>query len=377
MVGQPEAGQRIAKLTPLAEALAAIDALVGAVEPKDIDIGVAAGRILAADLAALADHPAAALALRDGWAVASMETTDAGSYTPALLSAVPQRVDAGQPLPKGADAVAPLETVTLRGAQAEALAVIAPGEGVLPAGADVKAGMTLRFAGERLRATDLALLSALGVAQVAVREPRIRLVRARRDIPIAGSYGWLGQTLAVEGAAVIADAGTEAKTDYLEAAFHHEASDAILVLGGTGVGMQDQSVTALAKTGRVAFHGVGLIPGETAAFGAVGARSVLLLPERFDAALAGWLTVGRHWLKKLGAARACDVTFTARLARKVTSTIGMAEVIPVRSADGATEPLASGYLSRAALARADGWILVPPESEGYPAGSAVAVRPLP
>ena len=55
----------------------------------------------------------------------------------------------------------------------------------------------------------------------------------------------------------------------------------------------------------------------------------------------------------------------------------MAEVVPVRCRCGSAEPLANGYLGQAALARADGWILVPPESEGYPVGTPVAVRPLP
>ena len=66
-----------------------------------------------------------------------------------------------------------------------------------------------------------------------------------------------------------------------------------------------------------------------------------------------------------------------QLARKVTSTVGMAEVVAVRCNGANAEPLASSYLSLAALSRADGWILVPPESEGYPAGAQVAVRPLP
>src|SRR5262249_28424871 len=145
------------------------------VEPKDADIGAAAGRILAADIKAPATFPAATLALRDGWAVPSGETIDAGSYAPALLSAVPQRLDAGQPLPKGADAVAPLDAVVLRGQQAEALAVVAPGEGVLPAGADMEVGKPLRLAGECLRATDQALLPILGISRVSIREPRIRL----------------------------------------------------------------------------------------------------------------------------------------------------------------------------------------------------------
>jgi molybdopterin biosynthesis enzyme len=44
---------------------------------------------------------------------------------------------------------------------------------------------------------------------------------------------------------------------------------------------------------------------------------------------------------------------------------------------GTAEPLASGYLSLTALARSDGWIVVPPDSEGFAAGTPVAVRPWP
>ena len=378
MVAYSEAEQRIVKLTPLAEAYAAIDALAHPVAPREVNISAAFGRVLAADAKAPALQPASAVALHDGWAVKSDETLDAGSYTPALLSALPQRVNFGQPLPPGADAVAPLDTVVVRGPQAEALATVAPGEGVLPAGRDAEADFPLRLAGERLRATDQALLSVAGISRVIIREPRIRLVRAHAgSAVIAAGYGWITETLAAAGAVIVPDVCDNVAPDHLTAAFYHEGSDAILVLGGTGSGTPDTSVNALAKAGRVAFHGVGLIPGETAAFGAVGARTVLLLPGRFDAALAAWLMLGRHWLKKLSGADEQDKISLAQLARKVTSPLGMAEVVPVRCRGGSAEPLASGYLSHSALARADGWILVPPESEGYPPGAQVAVRPLP
>ena len=41
------------------------------------------------------------------------------------------------------------------------------------------------------------------------------------------------------------------------------------------------------------------VPGETTALGFAGDRPVLLLPGRFDAALAGWLTIGRRMLARL------------------------------------------------------------------------------
>lgn len=378
MVAYPEREQRITRLIPLAEALSAVDALVRPVEAREADMAAALGLTLAADAAPAAAYPRAALALRDGWAVKSDETLDAGSYAPAPLSAMPARVEIGQPLPLGADAVAPVEMVACRGTTAEALAPVAPGEGVLPEGADAQPGRPLRRAGQRLRALDRAVLSAAGISRVAIREPRIRLVRARTgaDAAIAAGYGWLADTLAAEGAAVILDDANETAASHLEAAFHHEASDAVLVLGGTGSGASDNSVSALAKAGRVEFHGIGLIPGETTGFGFVGARPVLLLPGRIDAALAAWLVIGRRWLARLAARPEEKLPASAELTRKVTSTLGMAEVVPVRCGGDTAEPVASGYLSFSTLARADGWILVPAESEGYPAGARIAVRSL-
>jgi molybdopterin molybdotransferase len=40
-------------------------------------------------------------------------------------------------------------------------------------------------------------------------------------------------------------------------------------------------------------------------------------------------------------------------------------------------PLAAKYLPITAFGHADGWLLVPAASEGYPAGATVSVRPLP
>jgi len=58
----------------------------------------------------------------------------------------------------------------------------------------------------------------------------------------------------------------------------------------------------------------------------------------------------------------------------VTSTIGMVEVVPVRLQQSQATPLASGYWPLQAQAIADGYVVVPAESEGFAEGAAVAVR---
>src|SRR5262249_46558243 len=146
-------------------------------------------------------------------------------------------------------------------------------------------------------------------------------------------------------------------------------AEAVIVIGGTGSGTNDRSVHTLARLGRVEVHGIALAPGETAAFGFVGSRPVLLLPGRLDAALAVWLVAGRHLLARLTGSVEPEPVTRAKLARKVSSSLGLAEVIPVRLHDGGAEPIASGYVPLSALAQADGWILVPPESEGFPPGA--------
>jgi molybdopterin molybdotransferase len=368
--------QRIAQLTSLNEAYARIDALVRPVSPAEAATSAALGRTLAADMVVSTGRPAAPLALRDGWAVSSDAVADAGTYAPAPFAAVPSRVDVGDTLPAPADAVAPLDAVVIREGGAEAIAAVSPGEGALPAQADAAAGAVLRHAGQRLRLVDVAILCALGINRVTIRVPRLRLARAatRGDV-FDAACALIANAAERDGAAVVGD--LPHGTENFEAALRHEAADAVIAVGGTGSGRRDASVRSLARIGRLEFHGIAVAPGETAAFGLIGARPVLLLPGRVDAALAVWLTIGRRLLARLAGHEEADEIRTVELARKISSPVGMAEVVPVRRRANAVEPLATGYLPLGALAQADGWILIPADSEGFPAGAQVALRSLP
>ena len=173
-------------------------------------------------------------------------------------------------------------------------------------------------------------------------------------------------------AAIIADGGTTAGEDgALASALQDNDADAVIAIGGTGAGRNDASVMALSGAGQVAFHGIGLMPGETAAIGVANARPVLIVPGRIDAALACWLVLGRRIFARLAGCAVNDVAASVKLTRKVTSTIGIAEVVLLKRSGSEVEPLASGYLPLQALARADCYCVVPAESEGFPAGATV------
>ena len=150
----------------------------------------------------------------------------------------------------------------------------------------------------------------------------------------------------------------------------------VVAIGGTGSGRNDESVRTLARVGTVQFHGIGITPGETTALGFVGARPVLLLPGRIDAALAGWLTVGRRMLARRAFRLIEEQPFAAELARKIARRRACRNR---RGAAAARQGRAgrAGYLSMQALAHAEGWILIPADSEGYAPGARVVVRPWP
>jgi molybdopterin molybdotransferase len=364
--------QRISRLTPLADVLARIRALVNPVPECTAALEEAVGHVLAADLIMGEPLPGVALALRDGWAVQSALTSDASSYAPVPIpSAV--LIDMGQPLPPEADAVAAIDGVIVHAGNVQALAPVYPGEGVLPAGADLARGATLMHAGRQLSATHIALLKSAGVRNVRLRAPRVMLARARMDPLIEAALECTAHAVGCAGGTAIKCNANAGLKEILQAA----DADATVVIGGTGCGEDDKAVSSLASVGGVAVHGIGLMPGETAAFGSVHGRPALLLPGRLDAALAVWHMLGRPLLARLSASSEPLYVAQATLARKIASTAGLAELIPVECKESCATPLAASYLPISALARANGWLLIPPESEGFQAQSEVVIRPWP
>ena len=359
--------QRIERLTPLAEVLARVDADVRPVFARELPVAQAAGRILAEHVRA-GPHPRQALALRDGFAIRSEETNDAGSYAPAPLS-LAARVEFGDLLPSGTDAVASLDAVDHCAQPPQALAAVSPGEGVLAAGQDVGPDTPLLSAGHTLHSVDLAILAALGIERVPVRLPTFRLLAARTDA-VASAITALLTSLIAPQAIVEEYKAIDAQ------ALDARKADALVIVGGSGSGEHDDSVRALARAGRVCAHGIGLSPGETSAFGFIGSAPVLIVPGRLDAALSVWHIVGARILARLAARADAAATREAKLARKIASTVGLVEFVPVRADGDALIPLATSYLPWRALTHATGYVLVPAQSEGFAAGAVVTVAPL-
>lgn len=365
--------QRIAALTPLADVVAAIARGVEPVAPRSLAPAAALGAALAQDVAVTAPRPGARLALADGFPVDSTLTAFADAYAPALLDAA--EIAAGDAVPAGADAVAPLDAVRWQHGRVELPVPVAPDTGVLLPGTDAAAGEVLWRAGHRLRAGDTAVMQAFGIAHAAVRRPRIAVARARDgDAVIDAIAPFLTAAIAGGGGEAIPAGGLDSVLTSVLAAGE---ADAAVIIGGTGPGARDHSVHVLRRAGVVIVHGVAISPGETTAFGAASGRPVLLVPGRLDAAVAAWLMIGRPLLARLaGADPASGLAIPGVLTAKIASAVGLTEIVLVRRDGARFAPLASKYLPLAALAHACGFVVVPSASEGLPAGATVTAEPL-
>lgn len=354
-------------LTPLDVALAAMLRGLEPVAPGDVPLSQALGCI-AAGMAPLAAYPPRDTAAADGWALRANDLVGASSYSPLPLPAAPAWVEAGQPMPDGCDCVLDADAVDVSGSISEVLAEGVPGQGVRRAGHDIAAGTPVIAAGCPVTTAAAMLARAAGITALRVRRPRLRIV----IVPGSHDAAQIIVDHASAAGADIAVANATARDAASIASVLDTATcDLLLTVGGSGVGRQDAAVTALDARGDISAHGIALHPGRTAAVGRIERVPVVALPGSPDQAFAVWLALVRPILDRLSS-RQPRRSIALPLARKIASPVGLAEIALLAREQGAWLPLAVGDLSLQAMARAEAWLVVPGDSEGFAAGEAVA-----
>jgi len=368
------------RLSSVDEALAWVDAAIRPLEAEDTPLQQAIGRVLSREIRALRPIPARDCAALDGFAVTADQTVGASSYNPLSLPCV--ELAAGEELPDGADAVVPLEHGEREGASAIVVEAWAAGSNVDRRGAAAAAGAALVSAGTMLEPRHFGVLAAAGFARLpVVRRPRVGLLLS--GVPRAGAADSNGPMLHAlierDGGALVEQSTIERSRSALADALTATKADIVVVVGGTGPGRGDQSAAALAAAGEVAVHGIALSPGETGGLGRnTTGVPVLLLPGSPAGCLVCYEMFAGRAIRRLGGGdprlpyRSCQLT----TARKIVSAIGMTEIVPVRrGADNSVEPIGSfSELGVVAIANADGFVVIPDASEGYPPGASVEVR---
>jgi molybdopterin molybdotransferase len=362
------AGQRLTgSLISLDEGLIALLDGLEPVASRELPVSEAL-RAISAGMALPWPFPKSDFAVSDGWAFCSQDLVGASSYSPFPSAEPLVWVEAGDRMPSGSDCVVDSDLVEPLGSMVQVLGEALPGQGVRRAGSDIGGGLTIA-AGRPLRALDLMLARATGLKKIAIRSPRLHLI----SIPAVAGHTVTAQLIAESARAAGADV-IDSQVDGRDAssvakALTGERCDLIVTVGGTGVGRTDATVEALTRSGRLIAHGIALQPGRTTALGRTDDTPVIALPGAPEQALAAWWTLALPVLDRLSGH--LQHAKTLPLARKISSSVGIADIALLRKIDGAWMPLATGDLSLDHIVRADAWLAVPGSSEGFAAGTPV------
>jgi len=352
-------------------AIAWVDGATHRLGVEQVPLSHAAGRVLGRDIFAAAPIPAVDCAAVDGFAVRAAEIHGASAYNPLTVPST--AVAAGEALPAATDAVVPIDQAESTDCRHVVLVEpVAPGANVDRQGAIAATGALLTADGTRLTPRHIGLLGVAGLAEVPlVRRPRVCLA-------IAGTVG--SDTAADSDspmirAAIERDGGIVIESALAEA-FAATGADIVLVIGGAGPGREGGSAAALAASGALDIHGVALIPGEKTGFGRIAAGvPVVLLPDPPAACLWSYELFAGRAIRRLGG-RDPGLPYrkrTVTIAHKIVSSIGMTEICPVSlQTECEIEPI-PGFIETGLMAAvaADGFVVVPEASEGYPRGASV------
>ena len=365
----------------------------------------ASGRILAEQVIAPIDVPAFDRSAMDGYALHGDETSGASDYNPIAFAVIGQalpgrpfdglvttssavRIMTGAAVPSGADAVVPAEYAREEKGQVEITLAVSPSKHIGHRGEDILAGAAVLERGRCLRPQDAGLLASLGIAEIpVVRQPRVRIIVTGNEVVAPGepkgehqiydaNSAMLRGLVARDGGLIESHHRLGDEPARIRDALTAPGADVVLVSGGSSVGAEDHAPRLLAEVGTLAIHGVAMRPSSPAGVGSIGDTLVFLLPGNPVSCLCAYDFFAGRAIRAIGGLPKPWPyrSVRATLGRKISSPIGRLDYARVTLENGRVEPLSVGGASiLSSTTRADGFVIVGDDSEGYPAGAEVDV----
>jgi molybdopterin molybdotransferase len=394
--------------TDLDAALKMLRSLVEPLEAESVRLEQALGRTLAQDIISREEVPSFDKSAMDGYALRAAETFGASPTDPVSFTVIGEvlpgevgdfevgpgeavRIMTGGAFPKGADAVLMAEYATDRGDVVQAHGSVVPGRNVARAGEDIQKGDKVLERGRVVRPQDIGVLASIRMVQLKVtRRPVVGVLSTGDELVEPGSAG-AGQPGRVVNSCryllegLITQTGGAARwlgnvrddREALRAALAAFDGDVLLTTGATSTGKEDHLPGLLAELGELLVHGVNIRPASPLAFGRLGKALAVLLPGNPVAALVGFDVFVRPALQLLLGQREerWNRRVRGRLRRKLASALNRTDFARVQLVgEGEVEPIRSGGAGvLTSVTRADGFVIVPRDDEGFEAGTEVEV----
>lgn len=381
------------------DCLAACLDLVGPLPPLDVVLHDAVRCILARDVVATDDLPAADVAACDGYAVRSGDLAPDGVVRLRVLAEIESgardperivpagafRIASGAPIPLGADAVVPLARTDRGDAVVHVRGAVPVGTNVRRRAGDLAVGTVVLPAGVRVGPRQIGLLAAAGLGRVTVHpRPRVVVVPVGSDLVEAGRGSRAGRVFDANGhalasavqdcdAAVFRVPAVQDERGPLRVTLEDQIvrADLLIVTGGLGDGREDTVKDVLTPLGTVRFDDVAIVPGRQVGVGLVGdGTPVVALPGLPVAAQVAFEVFVRPMLRSMaGEPELFRPSLPAATLQAWDSPAGRREFVPVTLTGTPDE----GYRFRptgdpaqptlSALARANALAVVPEEAE--------------
>jgi len=354
---------------------------------EKINLEHSVGRITAKPVFTRYSVPEIHLAAMDGIAVRSEETREASEQHPVTLTDA-VRVNTGNVVPEGYDAVIMIEDVWVTGSSFTIRKSAAPWQHVRPAGEDIAESEMVLPSRHRIRPHELGALAAYGITIIDVFAVRVGLIPTGSELVAHGTRPAPGQVVesnSVMAAAMLSSLGatcarypvTKDDPALIGAALRHALSenDVVIISAGSSAGTRDYTADVIAELGEVIVHGIAIKPGKPAIIGRVRGKPVIGMPGYPLSALTVMREIAVPLLSRYGLPVPIPELIEAQITSTLHKEIGTDEFVLCalgRVGDRwVVSSLSRGAGVQMSAVRANAYLKVPSALEGFEAGETV------
>ncbi len=383
-------------------------------DTETVPLYEAVHRFLAQDIVSDVDIPPFDNSAMDGYAVVSSAIRNASKEKPislpvsgeskagdeatvvSLQSAV--RIMTGAVLPRGADAVVPVEDASESGGMVSFYSPIKPEENIRHAGEDICRGMKVLRKGDRITPAVMGMLASLNFTHVPVyQKAKVAIIATGDELVEPGTtlshghirnsnaYSLFGEVLKYGGKPHYLGIAKDSREDTERLLQEATRCDIIITTGGVSMGEYDFVPEVLRKLGvRIVFETVKMKPGKPCIFGILHTQNAKKLffglPGNPVSSLLSFIQFVRPALLSLMGARKIRLPEVhAKLKEKITKKKGRTHFVrgffSIENGTlfvATTGPQGSGILR--SMHEANCLIILPAEREVYEAGDEVTIQ---